>query len=59
MAGEIRNFTGIDSPYEAPANPEIHLATSGKTPEELVELVENWLREKDLAEQEYDAGGGI
>ena len=26
-AGEIKNFTGIDDPYEAPANPEIHLHT--------------------------------
>ncbi|MGH8337265.1 MAG: adenylyl-sulfate kinase, partial [Gammaproteobacteria bacterium] len=24
-AGEIRNFTGIDSPYELPENPDIHL----------------------------------
>jgi bifunctional enzyme CysN/CysC len=27
-AGEIKNFTGIDSPYEAPENPEIHITTS-------------------------------
>ena len=26
-AGEIKNFTGIDDPYEAPVNPEIHLQT--------------------------------
>ena len=58
-AGKIKNFTGMDSPYESPANPDIHLATSRKTPEELVEQVESWLREKDLADQEYDGGGGI
>lgn len=29
-AGQIRNFTGIDSPYEAPEHPELHLRTMGK-----------------------------
>ncbi|PHS28681.1 MAG: adenylyl-sulfate kinase [Robiginitomaculum sp.] len=38
-AGEIKNFTGIDSPYEAPKNPEIHLQAGEKTPEELAEVV--------------------
>jgi len=28
-AGEIRNFTGLDDPYEAPVNPELVLDTSG------------------------------
>jgi bifunctional enzyme CysN/CysC len=32
--GEIKNFTGIDSPYEAPLNPEIRLATTDQSPEE-------------------------
>ena len=27
-AGQIRNFTGIDSPYEAPVAPELRLDTS-------------------------------
>lgn len=34
-AGEIDNFTGISSPYEAPENPEIHLHTIGHDPTEL------------------------
>jgi len=38
-AGEIRNFTGIDSPYEAPENPELTLDTTTQTPEELAEQV--------------------
>ena len=34
-AGEIKNFTGISDPYEAPQNPEIHLAGgTGATPTE-------------------------
>jgi len=31
--GELKNFTGIDSPYEAPENPELHLDTARLTPE--------------------------
>jgi bifunctional enzyme CysN/CysC len=31
--GELKNFTGIDSPYETPENPEIHLDTTQLTPE--------------------------
>ena len=34
-AGKIKNFTGIDSPYEAPENPEIHLA-GGDEPAEVM-----------------------
>jgi bifunctional enzyme CysN/CysC len=25
LAGEIKNFTGVDQPYELPENPELHL----------------------------------
>jgi bifunctional enzyme CysN/CysC len=38
-AGEILNFTGIDSPYEAPEQPELHLRTTGLRPEQLAEQV--------------------
>ncbi|MET2899763.1 adenylyl-sulfate kinase [Vibrio rotiferianus] len=37
-AGEIPNFTGIDSEYQAPADPEIDLPAGEKSVEELVEL---------------------
>jgi bifunctional enzyme CysN/CysC len=33
-AGDLKNFTGIDSPYEAPANPEIRIDTTRMTPDE-------------------------
>ncbi len=59
LNGEIKNFTGVDSPYEAPENPEIHLKTLGKTAEEMVEALEHWLNERDIAEDQYEAGGGI
>jgi bifunctional enzyme CysN/CysC len=32
--GELRNFTGIDSPYEAPENPEIHIDTAALSAEQ-------------------------
>ncbi|ODT16933.1 sulfate adenylyltransferase subunit CysN [Mesorhizobium sp. 65-26] len=59
LNGEIKNFTGVDSPYEAPETPEIHLRTLGKTAEEMVEALELWLDERDIAEDQYDNGGGI
>jgi sulfate adenylyltransferase len=33
-AGEIKNFTGIDDPYEKPIEPEVRVNTVGKTPKE-------------------------
>ncbi|WP_189478789.1 sulfate adenylyltransferase subunit CysN [Mesorhizobium sp. M1E.F.Ca.ET.063.01.1.1] len=59
LSGEIKNFTGVDSPYEAPENPEIHLETLGRTPEEMAEALEHWLTERDIAQEQYDNGGGI
>ena len=38
-AGEILNFTGIDSPYEAPEHAEIHIDTLAMSPEEAAELI--------------------
>jgi bifunctional enzyme CysN/CysC len=38
-AGEIENFTGISSPYEAPLNPDIHLAGGTLSPDELADQI--------------------
>lgn len=46
--GEIKNFTGIDSDYEAPVNPEIHIKTADKSVEGCAEQVV-----KQLAELRY------
>jgi adenylylsulfate kinase len=43
-AGEIRHFTGLDDPYEAPANPELAIDTSEFTVEQAVEQVLTYLR---------------
>jgi bifunctional enzyme CysN/CysC len=37
--GEIANFTGISSPYEAPLNPEIRIDTTSLSPEAAAELI--------------------
>jgi len=42
-AGEIKNFTGIDSSYEAPEGPEVHVKTAEQTIEESVEQIINYL----------------
>ena len=45
-AGQLRNFTGIDSEYQKPKNPEIVLQSSDKTPEELADYVLEYLLPK-------------
>jgi len=45
-AGEIKNFTGIDDPYEAPQSPEIHLHTDQMSLEEEVETIIDYLQNK-------------
>ncbi len=44
--GELKGFTGVDDPYEAPINPEITLKTVGVTPEENARLIVKHLVEK-------------
>ncbi len=38
-SGTLKNFTGIDSPYEAPEEPEIRVDTMGESPEEAAERI--------------------
>ena len=38
-AGQLKNFTGIDSPYEAPEEAEIRIDTTAMTPEEAADLI--------------------
>ncbi|PCJ82075.1 MAG: adenylyl-sulfate kinase [Hyphomicrobiales bacterium] len=46
LRGEIKNFTGVDSPYEVPENPDIHLKTLGKSAEELLDELIEALKQK-------------
>ena len=47
-AGQIRNFTGVDAPYEAPAAPELHLHTTQADAEVLADRVIEELRRRAL-----------
>jgi bifunctional enzyme CysN/CysC len=38
-SGDLKNFTGIDSPYEAPENPEIRIDTTAMSAEEAAEMI--------------------
>jgi adenylylsulfate kinase len=45
--GKIKNFTGIDDPYEEPMNPELTLDSDCQTVEELCKQVVVWLEHND------------
>jgi adenylylsulfate kinase len=47
-AGEIKNYTGIDSPYEAPENPELVIDTERDSLEESVAKVIDFLKFKEI-----------
>jgi bifunctional enzyme CysN/CysC len=48
LAGDIKNFTGIDSPYEPPESAELVLGTVGHAPEDLADQVVAFLRQRAL-----------
>jgi adenylylsulfate kinase len=48
FAGEIKEFTGVSDPYEAPLNPELVLDTENESPEESAEKIIAYLDEKGL-----------
>ncbi|AQZ95284.1 adenylyl-sulfate kinase [Halopseudomonas phragmitis] len=50
-AGEIRNFTGIDSEYEAPANPELVVDTSVQTLDRSVEQIVAFLKARGILKE--------
>lgn len=52
-AGEIKNFTGIDDPYEVPENPEIHLRTDVMSLEAEVAIIIDYLIESEAIQTEY------
>jgi adenylylsulfate kinase len=46
--GEIKNFTGISSPYEKPENPELVVGTDNATVEECVDMIIEYLRQREI-----------
>ncbi|WP_338923054.1 sulfate adenylyltransferase subunit CysN [Pseudomonas silesiensis] len=51
--GELKNFTGIDSPYEVPTRPDIHIETSKLTPEGAVDRIIAVLTERGIIGKEF------
>jgi len=47
-AGEIKNYTGIDSPYEAPENPELTIDTDKQSLEESVSTILSFLDSNEI-----------
>ena len=47
-AGEIKNYTGIDSPYEVPDNPELVIDTDKETLDESVSRIVSFLQTKEI-----------
>jgi bifunctional enzyme CysN/CysC len=46
--GKIKNFTGIDSPYEAPENPEILVGAAECSPDEIARRIVESLRQRGI-----------
>jgi len=55
FAGEIKEFTGVSDPYEAPESPDLRVETESLTPEESAELILGKLAELGLVEDEVPA----
>ncbi len=55
FAGEIKEFTGVSDPYEAPTSPELRVDTETHTPEESAQLILGKLAELGLVEEEVPA----
>jgi len=56
-AGQIKNFTGIDSPYEAPVNPEMTLKTSEYSAEISAYVILHYLNESGILPTPYAFSG--
>lgn len=56
-AGEIKGFTGIDDPYEAPHSPELVLHSWEKTPEVLADEVVDYLESRGICHRPAGAAG--
>jgi len=56
--GKIKNFTGINDPYEEPLNPEVICETDKETVEESVSKILKFLEEKKLIEKREEEDKG-
>ena len=53
--GELKNFTGVDSPYEPPEQPELRVGTTTQSPEQAAEQVFEYLAGTGVLEPGADA----
>jgi bifunctional enzyme CysN/CysC len=51
-SGQLRNFTGIDSPYEVPASPELRIDTSGVSAEQAADTIIQYLRRAGIIDRD-------
>jgi bifunctional enzyme CysN/CysC len=54
--GELKHFTGIDSPYERPENPEITIDTRAMNAEQSAEQIIGVLLQKGIIEHAFNTG---
>ncbi len=47
-AGQLKNFTGIDDPYEAPLNPELSIDATTTSPQEATVLLLDYLENQGI-----------
>lgn len=53
FAGELKNFTGVDDPYEAPEDPEVWLHTDRQSKEECVQIIMAALKSRGLLNKRH------
>jgi bifunctional enzyme CysN/CysC len=58
-SGQLKNFTGIDSAYEVPDNPEIHIDTTQLTPDQAADSIVEYLLNRASLTNDFRSGDGI
>jgi len=58
-SGEIKGFTGIDDPYEAPVSPEIIVTTVNKDPQQCAREIVNYLEERGFLKPDGFSGSQV
>ncbi len=56
MAGEIKDFTGVDAPYEPPLHPELVIETARESEEASAARILTYLEQQGLVEPPHDRG---
>jgi bifunctional enzyme CysN/CysC len=54
--GDLKNFTGIDSPYEAPEQPELRIDTTSLSPEDAADTIVAYLQQRGFLDFAPDEG---